>query len=45
LWTDSKQDWVILPPDSLCYPRQPDSLDALVARYQEQGAARENSAG
>lgn len=34
LWTDSKQPWMPLPPDSLCYPRQPDDLDALIARYQ-----------
>jgi hypothetical protein len=45
LWTDSKQDWVILPPDSLCYARQPDSLDALVARYQAQCAGGKDSAG
>lgn len=45
LWTDSKQDWLVLPADSLCYPQQPDSLDALVARYQAQGAAGKNSAG
>jgi hypothetical protein len=36
---------VILPPDSLCYARQPDSLDALVARYQAQCAGGKDSAG
>lgn len=45
LWTDSKQDWVALPADSLCYPRQPDSFDALVARYRAQGAGGGNPAG
>jgi hypothetical protein len=45
LWTDSKQGWVTLPPDSLCYPRQPDSLDDLVARYRAQGADAKDSAG
>jgi hypothetical protein len=45
LWTDSKQDRVVLPPGSLCYARQPDSLDTLVARYQAQCAGGMDSAG
>jgi hypothetical protein len=34
LWTDSKQAWVPLLPGGLSYRRQPDSLEALIARYQ-----------
>ena len=37
LWTDSKQAWVALLEGGLHYPRQPDNLEALVARYQAGG--------
>jgi len=43
LWTDSRQKWVDLPAGSLCYPRQPDSLDDLVARYQAQVAGADSA--
>ena len=35
IWTKSRQDWLVLPEDTLAYDGQPESYDALVARYQE----------